>query len=453
MRYALWALLAAPPLLAGSADRLHAYCWSAPPADCTNLTHLVWFNAKSDPAAVAADSLTRPNGRRAVFSWDLHRELFHHPADLCRTPDGQPTTQRGVWPEQGTATVRAKFTAFFGAFRAAGGQADYFILDSEDGYSNWSIGGETAAARWQAIQADPRFAALAVKLGFSDLSTVARWSGRRDYLKWNAVLAGECDAALQAAVFEPARACFPNLQSSNYGSLTLTEANAVPDLNGHWQWSESPGCGTHASHSFYGTIGQLAGRTLSGGQPYGRTAFGAFRLAVNWLRAMRRSSDRPVMPWLAWQRYAGDDPNNPQVAFANTSYWDELVYHLVLGDCDTLLFWNPHPWRADQPADSLSTARDEQRLDKLLAGMRTTLAGGPWVAPTLQPVPWDSPLVASALRVGPRVVWRITVPTAPAVLTARLDGHPVRLTVPAGACGVWYEHPAGGKLTDLAVGE
>lgn len=73
---AAWAVLWA--LSAGSAppSAIHAYSWSPVPPECRHITPFVWIRNDSDPAAVAREALALPPGRRALFSWDLHRGLL-----------------------------------------------------------------------------------------------------------------------------------------------------------------------------------------------------------------------------------------------------------------------------------------------------------------------------------------------------------------------------------------
>jgi hypothetical protein len=149
-------------------EPFHAFTWDPVPADCANLTRFIWFTKTSVPEQIATQGLARAEGRSALFSWDLHRGLLSHSNDVCLTPAGQPTTNQSVWPSNGIATMRAKFDTFFRRFRDAGGRVDWLIIDFEDGYSNWSIGGMSASNHWLAIQNDPRFPPLAQRLGVSD---------------------------------------------------------------------------------------------------------------------------------------------------------------------------------------------------------------------------------------------------------------------------------------------
>jgi len=383
-------------------------------------------------------------GRRALFLLDLHRDLLTYPATSA-APRGPATEFRGVWPELGVAANQQRFTDFFTTFKQAGGRMDWFVLDFEGGYSNWHLGGgEAKEPMWRALQNDPRFPALAAKLGFDDLMTVCYYPGKTNYLKWNAVTGGLKDAALQEAIFGPAAALFPGLQGSNYGGVQIDEANAVPDLNGHRQWSETALMGTHNAPSLYATIGQLGDRKLAGDQPYGRSPMAGLRLELQSVRAIQRCSDQPLSPWIAWQRYAGDGDNRPPATIGNTPYWHELVYHLALAGCDTYLFWNPHPWRPNQDPETLSTAKDEHLLDELLADLNVRLTGDVREALSKEAIPWDAKVLLTGLRVDDHTIWRLTVDEGITEVMATVAGRPV--TIPIEGVGAWYRTEGGQTL-------
>ncbi len=428
----------------GSAEQqtmtaIHAYSWSEVPATCRHITHMTWFKKDSDPAEIAKASLARPAERRALFSWDMERDLLSHPDDAARTADGKPTEHIGVWPQQGAATVGARFEDFFRRFKEAGGDARLLVLDFEGGYSNWHIGSKNTE-RWLAIQNDPRFSQIAKRLGFSDLLTVADFRSGTNYLKWNAHTGLLVDEALNKAVFEPARRHFPKIQASNYGSYIVTEANTVPDLHGHMQWREGIPFGTHQSRSFYTSIGQLASKKLDGQNPFGQSPFAGLLLSVNYIRSMKRSSAIPIQPWVAWARYAGDGPNRPPATVGGTPYYRELVCHLALQGIAEFLFWNPHPWRKDQKPESLSLPEDEILLDELLGRINQRLEGASGEPVTVEAAPWNARVVASGMRVKDKILWRFSFAPQTDKVVVSLDGKPVEITPERGEAGAWFTH-------------
>ncbi len=431
MRLSTIPLLLVIPLLASEvlADRalqgpLHAFAWSKPPDDCAEITPMIWVRRDSDPRELAAQSRQRPSGRAALFIWDLERDLLSNPADVCRTADGQPTEYLGVWPDHGIATVRERVQKFFTAFQAAGGRCDYLILDYEGGYSNWHMRRQRAE-RLAAIAADPRSAELCRKMGTDELARIADL-GTGLYLQWNA-LAGELkDRAVDAAVFDPVRNLYPQVKCSNYGSYIMTRENAVPDLNGHLQWSISH-CGTHQSKAFYGHIGQLARRKLAGDRPYGDGPFDVLRWQLNTMRAIMRSSDDPFQPWISHKNFA-------QSRFRDNDYYTELIYHLALSGAEDFLYWNPGMWRQDQKPEEFRTDKHDRLVNSLLAELNAKFGLQPRNCLTLEPMPWDSPLIATGMKVGDRFLWRITAPPG----TPAIQAGEQRLEL-NGELGLWLE--------------
>ena len=75
---------------------------------------------------------------------------------------------------------------------------------------------------------DPRFADLATKLGFTDLTTVALWwqqkgEARQNYLRWNAVMSELVTDYMNQAIYAPIRKHYPKVKMSNYGNFHYTK--------------------------------------------------------------------------------------------------------------------------------------------------------------------------------------------------------------------------------------
>jgi hypothetical protein len=403
---------------------LVAFSWSKVPADCHWITPMVWVSKTSDPVALVAESLTQPPGRAAIFIWDLERDLLSDPQDVCRTLDGQPTEFLGVWPEHGTQVARERVETFFTAFQKAGGRCDYLILDYEGGYSNWHMT-QKRAERLAAIAADPRSADLRREMGTDDLAKIADLSTKL-YLKWNALTGTIKDRALDEAVFGPVRRLYPAAKCSNYGSFIMSPQNIVPETNGHLAWSDSF-CGTHQSRSFYGTIGQLQGRVLAGDRPYGNAPFDVLRYHLNTLRAILRSSDAPFQPWISHKAFV-------EGQFRDNDYYQELLYHLALSGVTDVLYWNPGTWRKDQDPAGWRTDEQDRLVNQCLADLNARFGDAPRTCVTLQPMAWDSTLIATGMKVGARYLWRVTVP--PGIPAVRVKGEARTLD---GSLGLWVE--------------
>jgi hypothetical protein len=393
-------------------EPLYAYAWSRSEPVPDNIYPFVWLKKDSlDPAAIAREVLALPPGRRALFSWDLHRDLLTHPKDVCRTPSGEPTTFRGVWWNHGTETVRQRFDDFFRRFKEAGGVCDAFILDFEDGMSNWELGGsEKAWPHYQAIQNDPRFPKLAKLLGFDDLRPVCFWSEGNAkqkglFLKWNSVMGELRAASLNRAIYGPLRKYFPTARMSNYGDYRYRESLAVPNGDGHdiHRFGNGTVVGTSQSQDLYGTMRQLAWRSLDGQGSYSATAFNAFRLEANRMRAMVLSSPIPVQPWISHKQFA-------ESLSAQTDLYQELIFHIALCRPEFLLLWNPLAPKMPNadPAHYAGASQDQlvsdclKQLDGLLAGPE------PRNSLVKDLIPWGDPYVLTGRLAGTRSVWRLT---------------------------------------------
>lgn len=393
-------------------EPLYAYAWSRSEPVPDNIHPFVWLKKDFlDPAESAREVLALPAGRRALFSWDLHRDLLTHPKDVCRTPSGEPTAFQGVWWENGTEAVRQRFDDFFRRFKEAGGVCDAFILDFEDIPCNWVLGGgEKAWPHYQAIQSDPRFPALAKLLAFNDLRFVCFWNegkgnDKTRHLKWNTVMGELRAASLNRAIYEPLRKYFPTARMSNYGDYRSRPAFAVPNGDGHdiHRFGLGTVVGTCQSQDFYGTIRQLAWRSLDGRNPYAATPFNAFRLEANRMRAMILSSPIPVQPWIAHKQFA-------ESLSGKTDLYQELIFHIGLCRPECFLLWNPLAPKMPNanPAHYGSASQDQlvsdclKQLDELLAGPapRDSLVKGL--------IPWGDPFVLTGRLAGDRSVWRLT---------------------------------------------
>jgi hypothetical protein len=427
----------APATLPATGDLrgpIHGLTWETPPADCANLTPFVWVREDTFPETAAALSRKAPPGRAGLFFWAMTRDLMRHPRDRCRTPDGETTRWNGVWPDRGTEQLKGRAEFFFRRYHAAGGRLDYLVLDHEDGRPMWGM----PEAQMVAIAADPRAAGLRQALGFDDLTKAIRWRDGPEYLEWNALTGKIVADALNAGLFEPARQYYPDARGSNYGMYVLAREHVVPDLNGHLQTSAAQ-FGTHGSPNLYGEIGGLASKPLVPGSdaPYGDAPFGVLRHHVNLMRAVRRSSPAPVRPWISHKTYASS-------RLRDNGYYEELIYHLGLCGADGLLVWNPGMWKEGLDPRELRTWETDRIIDRCLAELNRRFGDAPRATVTPDAVPWDSSVIATAMRIGggdggggdARVLWRVTVP--PDTVGVRVHPGGDVLDVKDGL-GVWYE--------------
>ncbi len=419
----------------GLAGPVRAVSWHPVPEECRHVTSMIWVRDRTHPAEAAQLSRQKPPGLAAVLETRV-RGLFGDPRDACRTPDGELTAYSSPWSDHGVETIRAKVVDFYSAFANAGGRLDLLILDYEKTLSNWSM----SKGRLRAIAADGRAAELKRRLGFDDLTRVLEFSRSPHYLTWNATMHAMISEAVDRAVFDPVAKIFPRAISSNYGAFTLTRENVVPERNGHRQHYLTH-CGTHGSGSFYGDIGQLAAVKLDGSRRYGRDPFAVVRWQVNMMRAIRRSSEVPFMAWVSNKRYERSE-------LRDNAYYEELIYHLALSGAEVFLYWNPYPRKnTDKPADAYADAQQDLLFDACLDKINARLeglGGGRGACVTLDPIAWDSSLIATGMRVGrDRALWRVTVPSGVAPGSRRVRVEPGGCVLECGdAVGFWYETTA-----------
>lgn len=442
--------VAAPPqqaLNGNAVGPVHAFSWHRASASLTNITPMVWIKSWLPASQIAAEVNALPPGKRYLFLWDIDDNLLRHPSDVCRTPQGQPTTYQGVWPTNGTALMKQRMQNFFQAFVAAGGQADALIIDFEDNYSNWVIGGFEATAHWQAIQNDPRFPALAAELGFSNLALVQDHQHNPHYLKWNSVMASVVDRALNEAAFEVARQYFPNIKASNWDSVYLPQENASVELNGHPLWREGQPMGTHNTYAFYGWINLLGERELTPGQPYGYSPLAGLRLSVNQMRAIRRSSNLPMYAWVHSFYHEGDGPGQPRSVTGRSTYYRELMIHLAMHGITDYIFFNPHPFEPGQDPAVFAQHSDELKMHNLITEINSKFEGSTRSPLTLENIPWNSPVVASGIRIGSNQLWRVTLNSNIRSIRVWVDGLPRILQATPTNPGVWLTIPGSATLT------
>ena len=418
---------AAPPDVRGP---LHALTWTPPPRDCPNLTAMVWVREGSFPETAAAESRRAPAGRAGIFFFDMTRGVMNHPYDRCLTPDGKRTKWHGLWPDNGVKILRDRAEFFFRRFRAAGGRADFVVLDHEDAPSMWGLKRENL----DAIAADPRADALRRELGFDDLAKIYDFQRSPEYLQWNAVVTRIVTDALNTGVFEPARAAYPDVGGSNFESYVLAREHVVPEQNGHHSYTLNQ-FGTHASPALYGTIGHLRNARLGGadGPAYGDTPLAVLRWHVNRLRAIARSSDAPLRPWISHKTFA-------ESVFRDNDYYQELLYHLALHGADGLLLWNPVGGVDDPNHATLRTPETDRVVDRCLTELNERFGDGPRRCATPDGMRWDSPVVATGMTIGQgggaRVLWRVTVTPGTTSVRVNPAGNAIELK---GAVGAWYE--------------
>ncbi len=426
---------------------LYAFAWSSPqPKNASNIIPMLWVDnpvTSNSIAKLARQSRKLPDGKAVMFIFNFENLYYHgllsNPKDFCRTVNGKLTNYPSPWLKYGTDTLKQAAIKFFRQYKNDGGKLNYLILDFENGLSNWQLND----VQIRAIQNDPRSKKLAKELGFTDFTSIEQFAQNNNYLKWNAVMGKIVAHALNASLFYAARRYFPGVKGSNYGYSIMTPQNALwaPDLNGHPQYSYSY-VGTYGSDVFYPNIGALALYKLTGttktyvgnsSESYGRSSFAVLRWEINTMRAEKRSSNVPALPWIA-SPYNG---LNPQ--FNKSPYYNELIYHLALCGASNFLLFNPHPWLKSQNPKHWATDADDLRLNNILYKINKKFDNYIRKPVTLAPIPWNSKIMVSGMQIGNnKILWRITV--APTVKTVHIIINKTSKTIhlKPGQVGFWY---------------
>jgi len=374
-----------------------------------------------------------------------------------------PTAFRGPWMDAGVNATKSSVTSLLTALRAAGAELDGIVVDNETNLGAAFIVGTPGAAA--AIQADPRWPALASATGLPRTLTGMNW-GTDLYFSWTDKMAGRFDAALNQAVFDPAKAIFPKASVSNYNSGAIAGTNAWPDINGHLDRKTTAGFGTHDTSEFYGWL--AAGRVskVKGTQSVS-DAWMAFRLEVFKARGMIASSSRPKQAWIASRSWPGETWG--KVAFAGNPLWDEMVLQLGMHGFNTFLEFSPSDPSKTADQNTADTAIDRAALDSALAELNG-VAGNVGGAPILASQPaWDDRVIATGRRLnGGQVardqasptLWRFSFSeNVNGVVLRFTDGTTTKIGPEYGRRGCWYVQPAdktfaldaSGRLPEMAI--
>jgi hypothetical protein len=389
-----------------------------------------------------------PDGQRVLLLMRYTDRLADHPQDRCRTVDAKGkvtmTSFPGPWCTAGEAEARANVTKLFQGLKAAGVKTiDALVLDNETTF--WAGRYVRAdGANTTAIEQDPRFPALAKRLGFSKLNKLA-W-GSREYNRWNDVVLPDFDAALTRAVIVPFRSLWPKAMICNYGSAPIQTQYMTPDMGGLGITYGGTGFGTHNSLSFYGNSLHWIRGAAFAGTKLNDTPYDMFRMNVHRIRAANASSRRAMLPWIANTSLGlNGEQNEPgglgayHSPLASTQYWDENVIQLVMHGCDTLLLFNPAAWRKDQNAAIWNKVEDQARLSALIDDLNGRLGTGAGASRWFTLPGLEDRAMATGRRVKGGTLWRFSFAPGVASVVVSLKGGEVREILPdQGGAGAWY---------------
>ncbi|MSR42282.1 MAG: hypothetical protein EXS10_10355 [Phycisphaerales bacterium] len=440
--------------------------WSNVPGGLRYVTPMVWLrdtrsgfenfgNSGTQPLPidrVAQELRQLPKGRRAIHLWYYRDGLLTDPSD--RIPQFA-AGMRSPWPTNAETRIRSQWAVALSALVSAGAKPELLVLDNEEAghLTNWHL----TPSQISVVMDDARFndaflqASTASVSSSPSLYTGATYAGPQSgpgYLAWNLVIQSITNEVMDRALWQPARARFPELKGSNYQASKISAAHASPDFNGHAQ-PLNHRFGTSSAPALYGML-EGAARYCSidpadrtrlrlgvGGTPIGKNAWMAFLLDVQTGRAVRRSDAAPMQPWICSPSWVGDAVGTTCYKI-DPRYYDEMVRHVSLLRTETFLLWNP-PELVGGVETTISRDRrhaEARALDIVLSDINRRLNERPAEPLDASRLPWDARIIATGAKVGANsYLWRVSV--KPEVRSFQVgSGGPI-VQLPAGAVGVW----------------
>jgi len=248
--------------------------------------------------------------------------------------------------------------------------------------------------------------------------------------------------ALTKSVLNTIQKKFPNAKGSdwNLNGVGASEAANAPNTDGKLTYRPYI-FGTHGNFALYASIRNLDKQDLrnigSGNQlpySYGNSSWATLRWQVKLIRTMVRENDGAVQSWLPFRQCCGGGfyvVNTKGKYFRE--HWIQMMLHT---DPDVpALYFNP------SGADG-HTDQQDQDVDGFLKDVNEAVAGDSWTNVTSTDVSWTSDLIATAVDLPDRRLWRISVrrvdPFDDRAITVNVSNGDT-VTIPGGEVGAWYE--------------
>ncbi|MCS4040844.1 hypothetical protein [Salinibacter ruber] len=361
------------------------------------------------------------------------------------------SNDQSPWIIHAKENVKDVFGDYMQGFVDAGGEADVVFTDFESGLPTT-----------ERMAHDPRWDDSSIGLNGKSLKQVVTdgpyteteiFSGNDDAERWfeKSVLTPLENNALNEALFDVAQSYFPDITGSDYNHTGITEQNKVLDTDGGFDYKPYV-FGTHGSHPLYASIRSLAGDT-PGGIPneIGKHPFAVTLWQVQYVRAMHRSNNGKVMPWLT---YEGLIDAFFALEVRQTPYYEEHVRHMALHtDSDVpVLYWNAR--------DGGGGGGDDQQdlnFNSVLEELNGQISADTYQTVTTQEVGYGDDLIATAIETPNKRLWRVTIERTLSRPGATLpqSGRDIAVNVsngdtvviPSGKVGTWYETAKGVDVT------
>jgi hypothetical protein len=450
------ALLMASPAVAAEGpvtrDPIWVASWGSVPREAANIVPMVVlpgpFRAfgqgeSADPDKVAQSLRNRPPGRRAMLIgryascfWGVRGDEVDRGGKKFATP----------WPDTAIKEVGKDWPRFLQLFKYCGGEVDILVADFEDWcqFITWGIGD----AHVEALRTDPRW--LQPRYGLPSLGeqlagldrvppSAIRGTADGNYFKWNLAIGRVTAAAMNEALWTPAKAAFPNVLACNYQGQRSTDRPA-PDLNGHQQPQDNV-FGNAASPSLYGEVSSIVNLFIDPADPsriawqgsvrMKRGPWPSFLICQQQARAcVRGGPSIPLLPWIAHLSYEGDIAGAGLVGFPkDPRCYDENLRHVALMGVPTFLWWRA---MSDVPQP------DTSRLDAVVSEINAHTLGRIKEPAEVEPISFLSEVVVTGgRRHDGKWLWRVTA--SPEVAALREVGTGREWAPTADTLGFWVE--------------
>lgn len=391
-----------------------------------------------------------PAGRRAI-------DINYTTSDLLSVSDNY------LWFDEGIAKVKSVITQFFETYSAIGGKADYIIDDNEStatvyGFENAAIAnfqedGETVTESIEKhghlyedyikemliqVEEDPRYETdikpLLEERGFVfgedyDLKYLNLFptavgvrqqrfyesdppqGAENAYLVFNDVMEIRTRQAYKEAVFDPIRAIYPEIKTSNYGYVTKSGKTPVVEFNGNstllYDSSIPLISGTHSSPVLYGKYNNIRTKKPEGYpfEIFKKTSFNILLMEMKQYQDVLLSDDTGgIMPWITMRTWSDDFIGGKYYNYNDTDYHYEMIFHVALGNPDPFLIFNNGSTANTVEEDTKQLEETFYYLDSILGYDDRE----PIVPSVDNAIAYDQRYLLSGMYAGGKNVWRIT---------------------------------------------
>ncbi|MFM8817886.1 MAG: hypothetical protein ACKOHI_08480, partial [Phycisphaerales bacterium] len=386
--------------------------WGGVPPNARNLFQMVRLSGAFQPLAesesVNPEDLARklktvPRGRRAMLIGRYAGSFWGHRPDQTEQGALKFATP---WPDAAITGIERDWPRILQLLKFCGGDVDLLVADFEDWcqFITWGI----SDTQIEALRADPRWtqAKYGVPSMAEQLASLQdvparsiRGTADGNYFKWNLAIGRVTAAAMNEALWKPARSAFPNVIGCNYQGQRSMDRPA-PDLNGHQQPQDNV-FGNAASPSLYGEASSIVNLFIDPADPtriawqgtvhMKRGPWPSFLICQQQARScVRGAPEVPLVPWIAHLSYEGDVAGAGFVGFPkDPRCYDENLRHVALLGTPTFLWWRS----MEAPPEP-----DTSRLDAVISEINGRTLGRIKLPADVEPISFLSDVVVTGGR-------------------------------------------------------